>query len=72
MSEQELLNLLMNVLEGELIKQRRRPAPYLERAVREILANEAPPEGTEERRKCMLELDQVLKMKPDDEASRRA
>ena len=71
LSEEELLDLLEKLLEIEQIKRRRRPAPHLESAVRAILKKEVPPENTEERRKCMIELSDILKMKSRDEAGRR-
>ena len=79
LTEEELTDLLMNVLEGELIKQRRRPIPEpepeyeaesrLATIVRDILEKETPPQDLKERRKCMIDLANFLGFSSDDTQS---
>ena len=81
MTEEELLDMLVKILEAEQIKRRRRPIPEPEPApdkgpdrqllaiVREIIQRDVPPADMKERRECMLLLANYLKLPSDDSQS---
>jgi len=60
LSEEELFDMLLKLIEVEMIKRRRKPASDLEKIVREVMKETIPPEGVEERRQCMFTLNEVM------------
>ena len=60
LSEEGLFDLLVKLIEVEMIKRRRKPLTDLERLIRQIMKETIPPEGVEERRKCMFTYTNVL------------
>jgi len=79
LSEEEVLNILVKMLEVEQIKRRRRPIPEpqpeyeaesrLVTIVRDILEKETPPQDLKERRKCMIDLANYLGFPPGNTKS---